>query len=374
MARLDGYDFAAARVKPELNDVTWARLPNAEINQMSLFALSAAAEALRTAKLSAVNPRATGVIMGCSPALTADAKLYQMLMDGQLREIAPKNLTEFTHQSCGYHPAALIASALGVRKLCRAISNACASGAYAVSLGFELIKNGMLEMAIVGGADAMINSNGLSLFSTLGVMSNDSDYEHASRPFDKNRSGFVIGEGAGVLILESFDGAARRGARAYAEILGCGAITDTYHITTPDPSGKTCADTMAGAIANSGLSPDEIDYINAHGTATYYNDSVETSGIKQVFKGKAYDVPVSSLKSMIGHLLSAAGAVELIATILMINNSTILPTSNYEAPDSECDLDYVPNVSRRKEIRCAMSNSFGFGGQNVSIVVGRTER
>lgn len=383
--RLPGFDFAAAQVKNPLLDYSGLNLPDHPINRASEFALSALIEALDSAQLSSddVDPYETGVLIGVAPSFSNDELFHQELtnhrflsLDSVKNEYAQAikkghiHSDKFEYFSCGYHPASTISSALGIRRLSRGISNACASGAYSVCMGYDLIKTGRLGTAITGGTGAVINTEGLSLFSVLDVMSKDSDFVHACRPFDKNRSGLVIGEGAGIIILESLDRAQKRGAPIFAEVLGYSAITDTYHITTPETTGELCGELILDAIDASGIPSECIDYINAHGTSTYYNDVIETKGIKKAFGEKAYDIPISSLKSMIGHLMSAAGAVELIATIMTIKNSIILPTINYETADPDCDLDYVANIKRKKAVRYAISNSFGFGGQNVSVVLG----
>jgi len=198
--------------------------------------------------------------------------------------------------------------------------------------------------------------------------------ERACRPFDKLRDGFILGEGAGMLVLEDLEHARRRGTHIYAEILGFGMTCDAYHMTAPEPSGRQAARAIQLALKDAGVKPQDIDYINAHGTSTPLNDKTETLVIKQVFGQDAYKIPVSATKSMIGHLIGAAGAVELIATILAMEHQTIPPTTNYEVPDPECDLDYVPNVSRKATIDIALKNSFGFGGKNSALVIRKYER
>jgi 3-oxoacyl-[acyl-carrier-protein] synthase II len=384
-AGLPDFGFAAAQVNDPYLDYSGFTLPENPVSRASHFALSALVEALETAEISvdSIDPYNTGVILGCGLSVSNDSFLSSMLIDNSL--LNSETISEDYAQavkhgqintdlleyfSCGYHPSSLISSALGIRKLSRSVSNSCASGAYSVCMGYERIKNGQLDMAITGGADAMINTNGLSLFTVLDVMSKEKDYTRACRPFDKNRSGFVLGEGAGLLILESLDKAKSRNAPIYAEIIGYSAMTDTYHMTTPDITGNLCGEMMMSAAGAAGVDPCDIDYISAQGASTYYSDLTETNGIKKAFGKRAYDVPVSSLKSMIGHLISAAGAVELIATILTMKHSIILPTINYETFDPECDLDYVANKSRNTKVRRAMKNSFGFGGQNVCVVLG----
>jgi len=223
---------------------------------------------------------------------------------------------------------------------------------------------------VAGGAEAAISHLAFSGFSAARALSLRNDQpEKASRPFDLERDGFVMGEGAGVVILESLDHAQSRGAQIYGEIVGYGMSGDAYHMTAPDPEGLGAVYSMQRALKSAGITPEQIDYINAHGTSTEYNDKIETIAIKKVLGEHAYKVAISSTKSMTGHLLGAAGAIELIATLLIIKHQRIHPTINYEYPDPECDLDYVPNKSRSCKVETAMSNSFGFGGTNATLVI-----
>jgi 3-oxoacyl-[acyl-carrier-protein] synthase II len=227
---------------------------------------------------------------------------------------------------------------------------------------------------IAGGTEATITPLALAGFCAMQALSTRNDEPHrASRPFDAHRDGFVMGEGAGILILETLDHAQARGASIYGEIAGCAYTADAYHITAPAPGGEGAARVMKLALEDAGLNPQDVDYINAHGTSTPLNDKFETAAIKTVFGEHAHEVPISSTKSMIGHLLGAAAGVELIAALLSIRDEVIHPTVNYEHPDPECDLDYVPNESRKCPVRVAISNSFGFGGHNVTLVVRKFE-
>ena len=249
---------------------------------------------------------------------------------------------------------------------------ACSTGADAIGLATRLIQYGDAEVMLAGGTEAAIEPIGLAGFCAARAMSTrNDDPEHASRPFDAERDGFVMGEGAGVLVLESLEHAQARGARVYAEVLGYGMTADAYHITQPDPDGDGAMRAMRKAIDDAGLQPTDIDYINAHGTSTRYNDAKETLAIKRLFGEHAYRVPVSSTKSVTGHLLGAAGAVETAICVLALQHQTIPPTINYEYPDPECDLDYVPNQARPAQLRYVMTNSFGFGGHNSVLVLGR---
>jgi len=252
--------------------------------------------------------------------------------------------------------------------------SACASSAHAIGDAFRLIRYGDADVMIVGGSEAPIIPTAVAGFSSMKALSTRNDEpEKASRPFDRDRDGFVMGEGAAVLVLEEYEHAMRRGAKIYAELVGYGATADAYHITAPCADGEGAVKCMLRALEDAKLSPDEVDYINAHGTSTKLNDAAETLAIKKVFGERAYKIPISSTKSMIGHLLGAAGAIEAVATIMTIHTGIIHPTINYENPDPECDLDYVPNEARKKEVNVAISNSFGFGGHNVCLAFKKFE-
>jgi 3-oxoacyl-[acyl-carrier-protein] synthase II len=249
------------------------------------------------------------------------------------------------------------------------VNTACASSAYAIGFGYDMIRNGMADVVIVGGADSIINREEIAGFNALYALS-EKNYppEKASKPFSKDRDGFVIGEGAGILILESEESARKRNATIYAEMAGYAISSEGYNIMAPMKDGEGMAFTMEKALKNAGISADEVDYINAHGTSTELNDRYETLAIKKVFGEKAYTIPVSSSKSMMGHTIGAAGAIESIITILSIANGIITPTINLDNPDPDLDLDYVPNIARKKNIRVALSNSFGFGGHNATLI------
>lgn len=251
------------------------------------------------------------------------------------------------------------------------IVTACAASANAIGDAAALIARGAADVMVAGGGEASVTRFGLSGFASARAMSTrNDDPEGASRPFDLNRDGFVMGEGAAVLILEDLEHATTRGAAIYAEVLGYGMSADGYHITLPRPGGEGAARSMDLALVDAGLAPGELGYINAHGTSTPANDKTETEAIKTVFGDAAYKIPVSSSKSMTGHLLGAAGAIESIVCLMAMRDGVIPPTINYETSDPECDLDYVPNVARQVQITSAMTNSFGFGGHNVSLVFG----
>lgn len=253
-------------------------------------------------------------------------------------------------------------------------TSACASGTHAVGEAFHLIRRGLQDAMIAGGAESAITPLGVGGFSAMKALSTRNDEpERASRPFDKERDGFVIAEGAGVLILEERERALKRGAKIYAEVIGYGANGDAHHITAPAPEGEGAARCMRLTLRDAGIAPSDVDYINAHGTSTEYNDANETQAIKKVFGEQAFKLAVSSTKSMTGHLLGAAGAVEATFSVLALRYGTIPPTINYENPDPDCDLDYVPNQARTADIRVALSNSFGFGGTNACVIFRRGE-
>jgi 3-oxoacyl-[acyl-carrier-protein] synthase II len=252
---------------------------------------------------------------------------------------------------------------------------ACAASSQAIGEATELIRHGDADVMLSGGAHSMIHPLGLTGFNLLTALSTyNADPKKASRPFDLQRDGFVLGEGSGMLVLEELEHAKRRRASIYAELTGYGTTADAFRVTDSHPEGRGASACIRMALKDSGLAPADIDYINAHGTSTQVNDKVETLAIKKVFGETAYRVPVSSSKSMIGHLIAAAGAVELIITTMALRRSLLPPTINYEVPDPECDLDYVPNVAREKRVRHALSNSFGFGGQNITLIVSRFDR
>ncbi|MEN3001870.1 MAG: beta-ketoacyl-ACP synthase II [Armatimonadota bacterium] len=299
-------------------------------------------------------------------------------MDSQMRvliEQGPDRLSPFlAPMMIADMASGFVSITFGAKGPNLCVVTACSTGADALGIAARLIQNGEAEVMIAGGSEAAIVPIGVAAFCAARAMSTrNDDPEHASRPFDAQRDGFVMGEGAGVLILESLEHARARGARIYAELLGYGMSADAYHITQPDPEGDGALRCMRNAIRDAGLQPTDIHYINAHGTSTRYNDAKETLAIKRLFGDYAYQLPVSSTKSVIGHLLGAAGAVEAAATILAIQHQTLPPTINYEYPDPECDLDYVPNEPRPARVRYAMTNSFGFGGHNTALVFGAFE-
>jgi 3-oxoacyl-[acyl-carrier-protein] synthase II len=249
---------------------------------------------------------------------------------------------------------------------------ACAASSQAVGEATEMIRRGDADVMLSGGTHSMIHAFGVTGFNLLGALSTRNDEpQRASRPFDRQRDGFVLGEGSGMLILEELEHARRRGAPIYGEVTGYGSTADAYRITDTHPEGRGAAACLKMALEDARLNPEQIAYINAHGTGTNVNDKVETTAVKRFFGDQAYKIPMSSTKSMMGHLIAAAGATELIWCLLAMRDNVVPPTSNYEFPDPECDLDYVPNEARQVECEHTLSNSFGFGGQNITIVLSR---
>ena len=268
--------------------------------------------------------------------------------------------------------AGYVSIMLGAKGPNLCITTACATGNHSIGEATRIIQRGDADVMITGGAEAPLTPLGMAGFCAARTMSTRNDEpQRASRPFEQGRDGFVMGEGAGILVLETYDSAVARGAHIYAEVVGYGASGDAYHITAPAPEGEGAARSMLAALASGGLTPNDVDYINAHGTSTELNDKNETAAIKTVFGDRAYKLPISSTKSMTGHLLGAAGAIEAVASAMAIRDNRVPPTINYEVPDPNCDLDYVPNVARDCKVDIVMSNSFGFGGHNATVIIKR---
>lgn len=266
--------------------------------------------------------------------------------------------------------AGQISMKFGLKGSSMTITTACASATHAIGESFRMIKAGYLDMVVSGGTEAAVTPVAIAGFANMKALSTRNDAPtKASRPFDKDREGFIMGEGAGIVILEELEHALKRGATIYAELVGYGSTSDAFHLTQPDPEAKGATKAMALALEDGDVNYKEVGYINAHGTSTYFNDKFETLAIKNVFKEHAYELNISSTKSMTGHLLGAAGGIEVIATALALNTGKIPPTINYETPDEECDLNYTPNKMVERDIEYALSNSLGFGGHNASILL-----
>ena len=332
------------------------------------YAVAAAQMALADAGLhidARIAERA-GVLVGVGMGgITTIEESLRVFIDSGIKKLTPF----FIPRLIANMAPAQIAMRVGAKGVNYAATSACASGGHAVGEAYRLIRFGLQDVMLAGGSEAAVTAIGVAGFAVMRALSTRNDEPtRASRPFDRDRDGFVIGEGAGMLVLEPRDAALARGARVYAELIGYGANSDAYHITSPAPEGEGAARCMRLALAEAGIAPQAIDYINAHGTSTPYNDVNETHAIKTVFGEHAARLAVSSTKSMTGHLLGAAGAVEAVYTVLTVARGIIPPTINYEHPDPECDLDYVPNAARACRVDTALSNSFGFGGANVSLL------
>ena len=332
------------------------------------FALAATQMALDDSKLT-INPdnaARVGVVVGTAlGGIESLEKNHQLLLQGARHQISPFFIPGFIANMA----SGQVAIQFGAKGPNICLVTACASGTHAIGDAFRIIQRGEAEAMIAGGVEAAISPVLFAGLDVIRAMSTRNEApEKASRPFDKDRDGFVTGEGAGILILEELESALNKGARVYAEVVGYGLNSDAYHITAPDPEGRGAANCMKMALKDAGISGDKVDYINAHGTSTLLNDLAETLAIKSVFQGHSQKVAVSANKSMIGHLWGAAGAVEAIFCILTITQGIIPPTINYETPDPRCDLDYVPNVARQAKVRVALSNSFGFGSTNATLI------
>ena len=337
------------------------------------YSLAAAFQVMQDAKLdsNSYDPEKAGTIIGSGiggiETLEKQHSIY--LKDGPGRVspfFVPMMIIDMS--------AGLVSIRYNLKGPNYATVSACASGANAIGDAFKIIQRGDAEVMIAGGSEASITPLSLAGFCSARALSTrNEEPEKASRPFDKLRDGFVMGEGSGMIVLESLEHAQRRGAKIYAEIIGVGMSADAYHITAPAPGGEGAARAMKLALKDAELEPEDVDYINTHGTSTDLGDISETQAIKNVFGERAYKIPANSTKSMIGHLLGAAGAVELIAVLKSMEKGVLHPTINQEVPDPECDLDYVANLSREAWIRVALSNSFGFGGHNITLIVKRFE-
>jgi 3-oxoacyl-[acyl-carrier-protein] synthase II len=325
---------------------------------------------------SALNPPAEnsdrmGVIIGSGiGGMHTYEQQLRVLWERGPRKVSPFTIPSLISNMC----SGLVAIEIGARGPNYSVVSACASGAHAIGEAFNAIRRGDADVMIAGGSEAAITPFSYASFCSMKAMSTENDRpDKASRPFDLNRDGFIMGEGAGILVLETLEHARARGARIYCELSGFGASCDAFHITQPDPEGRGLSLAMKRAVAVAGLRPEDIDYINAHGTSTPYNDKFETLAIKQVFGDHARKVMISSTKSMTGHLLGAAGGVEALICAKAIQTGEVPPTINYEQPDPDCDLDYVPNVKRQAPLRAVLTNNLGFGGQNAALVLRRLE-
>lgn len=394
ISRLDLFDSSefptkiAGQVK-NFDFDKWLKRDPALMNasRATFFALQAADEAFKDSYLKPFNidPDRFGIYFGAGDSgvdfnsfvdtmsasfdsTGVDKNLYMQsaksLMSG-VKELESQPFMTVTHLSRRFDIRGPVSSCL----------TACAASSQAIGEAFEWIRRGDADIVMSGGSHSMIYPLGVAGFSLLTVLStNNNNPEKSSRPFDKKRDGFVLGEGAGVVILEEMSHAVRRNARIYGEVVGYGSTSDAYRLTDMDPEGKGATRAMQIAMEKGNLLPEDVDYVNAHGTSTHVNDAVETMVIKKTLGAHAYKTPVSSIKSMLGHMIAAAGGVEVIACMLAMRDRLIPPTINYEEPDPDCDLDYVPNHAREADVKVALSNSFGFGGQNICLALKHYEQ
>ena len=349
-------------------------LEKKEIRRMDLFLQYAVGASLMAVEDAALDPdridgERFGVIIGSGiGGISTIEEQHMRLIDGGPGRISPF----FVPMMISNIASGQVSMRLGAKGPNYSTVSACASGSHAIGNAFRWIKYGDADVMIAGGAEAAITPMSVGGFCSMKALSTrNEEPQRASRPFDSDRDGFVLGEGSGVVVLEELNHAAARGARILAELVGYGMTADAYHITAPAPEGEGAVRAIALSLREANVPPEEIDYINAHGTSTEMNDKFETAAIKRVFGEHAYHLMISSTKSMTGHLLGAAGGVELAVTVLAVHKGTVPPTINYETPDPACDLDYVPNKAREADIRYAISNSFGFGGQNACLMVKR---
>ncbi len=347
-------------------------LPKKEAKRMEHFiayAVAASRMAVEDSglKINASNADRVGVFTGCGLGGLAFLEQNSRIIDTK----GPKRVSPFLiPMLIGNMAPGMVSIQLGAKGPNASIATACAAGTHAVGEAYEIVRTGRADAMITGGTESVITQTCVAGFNAMKALSTRNESpEKASRPFDRDRDGFVVGEGSGILIIETLEDALERGASIYAEICGYGMSGDGYHISAPAPDGEGMARCMNAALDDAGILYDSIDYINAHGTSTQMNDLYETMAIKTVFKDKAHSIPISSTKSMTGHLLGAAGGIETVFTTLAIHDGIIPPTINLDNPSEECDLDYVPNVARKADIEIAMSNSFGFGGTNAAVIL-----
>ncbi|WJQ13320.1 beta-ketoacyl-ACP synthase II [Geobacillus stearothermophilus] len=370
VTRVNPDDFpakVAAEVKDFDPSLFMDRREARKMDRFTQYAVAAALMAVKDANLEIGehNAERVGVWIGSGiGGMETFEQQFEIFQQRGYRRVSPF----FVPMMIPDMAAGQVSIILGAKGINSCTVTACATGANSIGDAFKVIQRGDADVMITGGTEAPITKMSFAGFCANTALSTNPDPKTASRPFDKNRDGFVMGEGAGIVVLEELEHALRRGAKIYAEIVGYGATADAYHITAPAPGGEGGVRAMRLALQDAGLQPEDIDYINAHGTSTEYNDKYETIAIKEVFGDHAYKLAISSTKSMTGHLLGATGAVEAIFSVLAIRDGVIPPTINYETPDPECDLDYVPNEARRQTVRAVLSNSFGFGGHNATLI------
>ena len=357
----DDYDPSGAAAPKELR----------KLDRNVLFALSAAKEAAEDASLNGFDPERVGVVVGnCIGGFNELMRQHDILRERGPDRVSPTFLANVLVDSA----SGQIAIELGIRGPNYAVVSACATGSHAIGEGAELVRHGDADVILAGGTEGCIHPLILAGFCMMrGLAIGNSDPRSAARPFDALREGFVMGEGAAVMVLEELEAARARGAKIYAEVLGYGASNDAHHMLQPDPEFGGVVAMMRAALERSKVSPDKVDYVNAHGTGTPLGDLAETQALKEVFGDHAYELAVSSTKSMLGHMFGAAGAIEAVACALAIHEGRIPPTINYENPDPDLDLDYVPNEAREARVRVALSNAMGLGGHNGCVLLGRVD-
>jgi 3-oxoacyl-[acyl-carrier-protein] synthase II len=370
LTRLNADEYPA-KVSAELKDFNpEVFIEKTDVRKMDRFTQYAVAAALMAVKdanlvINDENADRVGVWIGSGiGGMETFEKQYEIFLERGYRRVSPF----FVPMLIPDMATGQVSIRLGAKGFNSCTVTACATGTNSIGDAFKVIQRGDADAMITGGAEAPITKMSVAGFCANKALSTNPDPNTACRPFDKNRDGFIIGEGSGIIVLEELEHALARGAKIYAEIIGYGATGDAYHVTAPAPGGEGGARAMRMAIKDSGLKLEDIHYVNAHGTSTEYNDKFETLAIKEVFGDHAYKLAMSSTKSMTGHLLGAAGGVEAIFSVLAMRDSILPPTINYENPDPECDLDYVPNKARKQEINAVMSNSLGFGGHNATII------
>lgn len=375
VTRLNADDFpakVAAEVK-EFNVENFIDRKDArKMDRFTHYAVAASLMAVKDSELEITDENAprVGVWIGSGiGGMETFEQQHETFMNRGYRRVSPF----FVPMMIPDMATGQVSITLGARGFNSCTVTACATGTNSIGDAFKVIQRGDADVMVTGGAEAPITKMSFAGFCANTALSTNQDPQKASRPFDKNRDGFVMGEGAGIVVLEDLEHALARGAKIYAEIVGYGATGDAYHITAPAPEGEGGARAMKMALDDAGLAPEEVGYINAHGTSTEYNDKYETMAIKSVFGEHAYKLSVSSTKSMTGHLLGAAGGIEAIFTVLALNEGILPPTINLETPDPDCDLDYVPNAARKQQVNAAISNSLGFGGHNATIAFRKYE-
>ena len=358
----------AAEIKNFDPDPYFPKSETRRRDRFTQFAAVAAKDAVLDAKLDldSLDKNRAGIVLGSGfGGITTTLEQHRILLERGAKRVSPFCVPMMIPNMA----AGTLAILFGLRGPNETVCTACASSSHAITAAFRMIQTGKADLMICGGSEAPVNPLILAAFSSMNALSKRNDEpEKASRPFDKDRDGFVLGEGAGILVLESFEHAKARGANIYAEIIGAGSSADAFHITSPDPDGSGAEIAMRAALTDAGITPDRISAVTAHGTGTVANDVTETKALKAVFGDRAYKIPVNSIKSMLGHALGAAAALEAVSAVSSLIEGVIPPTINIENPDPECNLDYVPNVARKASLKYVMTDSFGFGGQNSVLI------